>query len=170
MQRARQAGRSRVVGDPAGTRNAAHVTNVGLHDIDCAPVDHLFPDDHVVVLLAAGHVDVERRGHLARPLEFPVGAGLFVVADAVILQHATDFDRLRRGVAAIRVDHQRHLVAEGLTHGPDDFLAAPGPLVDIVTAFAGDAELERVVTVRFAQREHALGLGLGVISRFMLDA
>ena len=142
VQGARQACLPGIIRYFKGAGNTAHVTDIRLHHVDGAAIDHLLPDNHVIVLFAAGDVDIERRGNLASPVEFPVGAGLFVVADAIILQHMSDLDRLFRGIAAVGVDHQGDLVAQRRAHGLYDLLGAPRPLVDIMPALGRDAKLE----------------------------
>ena len=67
-------------------RDAAHVHDIRLHDIDRAHLDHARPGGQVPVLLAARDVERERIGHLLGFLEFPVRAGLLVVAHALGLE------------------------------------------------------------------------------------
>ena len=170
MRRARQPGRRRHARDRERAGDAAEVADVGLHDVDRAQLDHAPPLTASAVLLAARDVDVERRRDLGRPLELPVRARLLEVADAVVLEQAADLDRLRRRVAAVRVDQERRLVAERLAHRGDDGLGATRPLVLVVAALAADAELEAVVAVPSRRRARRSASSSGVMSRRMLEA
>jgi hypothetical protein len=117
----RQVGGVRRAGQPRASRQlrhlqrpgqAAEVADVRLDDVDRAHVDDPSPLGEQAVLLPAGDVELERIRHLARPVELPVRARLLEVADAVVLEHPADLDRLRRRVAAVRVDEQGDVVAE----------------------------------------------------------
>ena len=58
--------------------------------------------------------------------------------------------RARRRVAAVRVDEQRHVVAERAAHRREELLGPPGPLVLVVAALAPDPDLERAEAVLVA--------------------
>ena len=140
--------------------DAAEIEDVRLHDVDGAHLDHVPPGRDLAVLLAAGHRDVERVGHLLGLLELPVEARLLEMLDAVVLQHAADLDRALRREAAIGVDQQRRLVAERLADRRHDLFGAARPFVDVVAVFGGDAELEGVEAEFVAQPLEPLRLGL----------
>ena len=70
--------------DLQAPREAAHVAHVGLGDVERLHAEHPPPLRQVVVLLAPGHRDLQRRRHLGRPFQFPVRAGLLEVAVAVL--------------------------------------------------------------------------------------
>ena len=148
---ARQAGVGRHPGDGQGAREAADVADVGLHDVDRAPVDHVPPAREQAVLLAAGDVEVERLRHLGRPLELPVRAGLLEVDHAMLLEEPPDFDRLRRRVAAVRIDQEPRIGADRGPHSRNDSLCPAGPLVLVVPALPPDADLERGEAVAVSQ-------------------
>ena len=148
---ARHAGISRHPGDGQRAREAADVADVGLHDVDRAPVDHVPPAREQAVLLAAGDVEVERLRHLGRPVELPVRAGLLEVDHAMLLEEPPDFDRLRRRVAAVRIDQEPRIGADRGPHGRNDSLGTAGPLVLVVPALAPDADLERGEAVPVSQ-------------------
>src|SRR5215472_3746894 len=116
------------------------------------------PDREVAVLLTAGHVEIERVGHLLRPLGMPVGAGFFEMADAVFLEEAADLDRLPRRVAAVAIHQESRVWPHRLAHRGHDCLGAAGPFVLVVPAFPPDAELECRVTVGVALAQEALRL------------
>ena len=107
-----QAGRGRHPGDLERAREAAHVADVRLHDVDRRQVDDPLPLPQEAVLLAARHVEVERGAHLRGLLDLPVRAGFLEVPVAVLLEQAADLDRPGRRVAAVAVGEQIHLVAK----------------------------------------------------------
>ena len=152
MRHTRQPRRMGHPGDAQRARQAAHVTHVGLHDVDRLHRDHVFPHRQVGVLLAAG--DVERQGltHLPRLLEFPVRTRFLEMAHAVVLQQLADLDRALRRITAVGVHQQFHAVAHGAAHGGHDLLGAARPLVHVVAAFGADPELEGIETELVTQR------------------
>jgi hypothetical protein len=88
----------------------------------------------------------------------------------MLLEEPPDFDRLRRRVAAVRIDEQSGAVSQGAADGGDDLLGAAGPLVAVVAALPPDADLERGEAVAVSQ----LGQTPRLVSRRdvarMLDA
>jgi hypothetical protein len=160
----RCAGQARLIGHLRHAkcpRQAAEITDIRLRHIDRAHLDHAPPDGQVAILLAAGHIELQRVGHLFRLLQFPVGAGFLEMADAVVLQQLPDLDGTRRRVTAVRVHEKVRIVAQRLVHCGNDRLGAAGPFVDIVAAFAGHAELEGVVPKLVAQTRQPRRLVLG---------
>ena len=103
VRRAGQAGRVAHVRDLHGACHPAHVADVGLDDVDHLRVNHVLPQRQQAVLLAAGHVQRQRLAHFAGLVHFPVQAGLFKVADAVVLQHAAHLNRALRRETAVGV-------------------------------------------------------------------
>ena len=150
VRRAGKAGRRCQARDFERPREAAHVADVRLHDVDHLRLDHTSPHTEVPVLLAAGDVELERLGHLTRPVELPVRAGLLEVRHSVALEHPPDGDRPGRRVAAVRVDEDRHLVSERRADALDDSLCAPRPFIGVVPALLADAHLDRVEPVLLA--------------------
>ncbi len=114
-------------------------------------VDDALPLLQIVVLLAAGDRDLQRRRHLCRPRQFPVGAGFLEVAEVVLLEQLADLDGLARRVATVAVGQDRHVVADGLAHGRNQRLGATRPLIFIVAGHLADANFERAIAELVAQ-------------------
>jgi hypothetical protein len=73
-----------------------------------------------MVLLSAGHLDVEGLGDLRRPLKLLVRTRLLELREAVPFEKSPDLDRLLRPVARVRVGQQLHVVSERLaSHQPE---------------------------------------------------
>src|SRR5947208_1100523 len=87
VRRTRQPRRRRHPHDPERARYPAHVHDVGLNDVDRAHLDHPRPGGEIRVLLAAGHVELERIADPFGLLELPVRARLLVVTDPLGLEH-----------------------------------------------------------------------------------
>ena len=143
-----------------GAEHAAEVADVGLHDVYHAAVDHPRPVGHHAVLLAAGHIDLQRVGDLFGLLHVPVGAGFLVMRESVVLQHVPDLDRARRRIAGVGVHQERHVVAQRLAHGRNDRFGPTRPLVPVAADFGADAELEGVEAKVVAQPPEAVGFVL----------
>ena len=114
MRHARHAGFGGHVGDAQGARHPADVAEIGLDDIHGVHVDHALPLGQAGVLLAPRDGNVQRGRDLRGPFEFPVGAGLFEVAELVLLEQLADLDRFGGRETAIAIGQQRHIVANGL--------------------------------------------------------
>ena len=70
---------------------------------------------------------------------------LFPESQALVVQGPTPIYRLVDGERLVEVAHQRDIVAECVAHGLDNFFGSSRPLIDVVTAFACDAEFKRVI-------------------------
>ena len=80
------------------------------------------------------------------------------MADAVVFQHPSDFDGACRRKAAVGVHQEIRLAAQRPADLGHDLLGATRPLVQIVAAFAADAELEGVIAAFVAQAHEPLRL------------
>ena len=87
-------------------REPAQIADVGLHHIDRTHVDHEPPQRQLAVLLAARDIEGECVGYLLGPRIFPIRARLLEMADAVMFELASDFDRLFRRIAAVGIDQE----------------------------------------------------------------
>ncbi len=144
-----------------GAVDAAEIAHIRLHHVDRAHLDREAPQRQVAILLAARDVEVERVCHLLGPVIFPIGARLLEMADAVILQHAADLDRLFRRVTAIGIHQQAGIGAEGLADERHDLVGPARPFILVMTAFLADAELEGGIAMLVPQAREAHGLLLG---------
>jgi REP element-mobilizing transposase RayT len=144
--------------DAPGTREAAEVTDVRLHDVHGIHADHPPPLRHVVVLLAAGHFHLQCGSDFGRPLQFPVRARLFKKVIAVVLHPPADFDRLGRRVAAVGICQQFDLVTHRLADRRDQFLGPAGRGVPVMPGRDPHPHLERSESVLVAQSDDPRGL------------
>ena len=152
-------------------REAADVADVRLDHVHDSRLDHPTPHALVPVLLAAGHVELERRGHLPGPVELPVRARLLEVGNTVLLEHVPDLDRSRGRVAAVRVDEERGVVTEPGAYLGDESVRTTRPLVLVVAALPSDPHLEGLESVCVAEPGRAVSASSsGVMSRRMLEA
>ena len=144
VRRTRQPRRRRHPHDPERARYPAHVHDVGLNDVDRAHLDHPRPGGEIAVLLAAGHVELERIADPFGLLELPVRAWLLVVTDPLGLEQMPDLDGAAGGEAAVRIHELSDPVAERARHPRHDRLGAAGPFIDVASALGADAPLESV--------------------------
>ena len=160
MRRAGQACRVAHLRDLHSAGHAAHVADIGLDDVHHLRVDHVLPHWQQAILLAAR--DVQRQGfaHFAGLVHFPVQAGLFKVADAVVLQHAPHFNGALGAKATVSVHQQFHFVAQRFAHRGNNRFGAARPFVCVVAVFGADAELEGVKAIAIPQRQQARGFVL----------
>ena len=152
-----KAGLFRHVGHLQPRRDAAHIHDIGLHDIDNAAVDHVFPDAHITILFAASHIDIQRVRHLQSVIRMPIGAWLFIMRDTVILQHMPDLDRAIDTETAIGIDHFNNAVTQCRGHCRDNLFGASGPFILAAPAFGTDAEFERIKALFVAKLAKTCG-------------
>ena len=104
-------------------------------------------------------------------LEFPIGAGLLEMRDALRLEHAADFDRPGWRIAGIGIDELGDAVAQRPGDQRHDRFGASRPFVPVAAAFGADAPLEGVETLFVAQPQEAVrASSSGVMSRFIDEA
>ena len=161
MRRTGQAGRVAHVGHLHAARHATHVAHIRLDDVDHFRINHVLPQRQQAVLLAAGHVQRQGFSHFAGLVHFPIQAGLFKVADAVVLQHPAHLNRARWREAAVGVHQQLHLVAQRFAHRGNNCFGAAWPFVFVVAVFRAHAELESIKTIAVAQCQQARRFVLG---------
>ena len=163
MRRARQPMRGRGFGDAQCARQAADITDVRLRDIYRMHFQHSPPGRQLAVLLAAGHIYVQRVGHLLGLLQFPIRARLFKMRDAVVFQELSECNRFCRRIAGIGVHQQRAFISAKFgMHARHDVFAAPRPFVGVVPAFRGDAKFKRVKTELAAEFRKPRDFGFAV--------
>src|SRR6266513_3697571 len=158
VRRTRQPRRRRHPHDPERARYPAHVHDVGLNDVDRAHLDHPRPGGEIAVLLAAGHVELERIADPFGLLELPVRARLLVVTDPLGLEQMPDLDGAAGGEAAVRIHELGDPVAERARKARHDRLGAAGPFIDVASALGADTPLESVEALFVPQAHEPRGL------------
>ncbi len=113
----------------------AHIHDIWLDDIDGAHIDHALPMVQVPILFPACHIQGQGLCHLCGLFHFPIRAGFFKMADAIVFQHRAQFDRAGGGITGIGIDQQGCGLTQGLADCWHDFLAAPRPFILVMTAF-----------------------------------
>ena len=103
MRRARHPCIGRQSRDLQGPRDPANIHDVGLNDVDYLLRDHLLPRSKLAILFAARYRELERISHRFGLFEFPIGARLLIMLDALGFQELTNLDRALRGIAGIGV-------------------------------------------------------------------
>ena len=157
MRRHRQ---PRGLGHPADlerARHAAHVHDVGLHDVDGAHGDHGLPVVNSQSCSPPVTSIVSASATCLRLLELPVRAGLLEVADAFGLEQTSHLDGALRRVAGIGVDKLRHAIAKRARNGGNDLFGAARPFVLVAAAFGADAPLEGIEALFVAQLRRGAG-------------
>ena len=137
------------------------ITYIRLDDIHNTVRNHRAPIGQHTVLFAASNIQIERVCDLFGLLKFPIGAGLFIMANAVVLQQTPHFDGAGWRKTRVGIDQKCDIVAHGLTHGWNNLFGAPGPFVLVVANFATDAKFERIKAMAVAQPAESIGFGLG---------
>ena len=81
-------GQSELLGllhDSQSAGNTTKIENIRLYDIHCTHFNHPVPSWQIAILFSSRYVNRKCISHFFSLLKLPIGAGLFIVAEAIIL-------------------------------------------------------------------------------------